>query len=50
MTLAPPRPEWDLDDTGTDDDDEDLEFEEPPAIPLPPNTEKDRHVLTNVPH
>jgi hypothetical protein len=51
MTLAPPRPEWDLDDFGTDDDnDDDREFEQPPAVPLPPAPEKDRHVFPFVSH
>jgi hypothetical protein len=51
MTLAPPRPEWDLDDTGADEtDDDDREFVDPPAVPLPPNPETDCHVLPNLSH
>ena len=51
MTLAPPRPEWDLDDTDAEEtDDDDLEFVDPPAVPLTPLPEKDCHVLTNLPH
>lgn len=49
MTLAPPRPDWDLDypeETDTDDPDE-FEFTDPDAVPLPPAPEKDRHVLQN---
>ena len=51
MTLAPPRPDWDLDyPEETDIDDDDLEFVDPDAVPLTPLPEKDCHVLTNLPH
>jgi hypothetical protein len=50
MTLAPPRPDWDLDypeETDTDDPDE-FEFTDPDAVPLTPLPEKDRHVFYTV--
>jgi hypothetical protein len=52
MTLAPARPDWDLDypDPNDESDDDDLEFTDPDAIPLPPIPEKDCHVLNNFPH
>jgi hypothetical protein len=35
MTLAPPRPDWDLDDAGDGvDDPDDYEFVEPEAVPV----------------
>jgi hypothetical protein len=34
MTLAPPRPDWDLDDREVVDDPDDYEYVDPDAVPV----------------
>lgn len=43
MTVAPIRPEWDLDDREDADSDDEDEFVDPPAIPVP-ETDRSTHV------
>lgn len=43
MTIAPIRPEWDLDDREDPDSDDDHEFVDPPAVPIP-NVDRNSNV------
>ena len=46
MTLAPLRPDWDLDDVGDDiDDPDDYEYVEPDAVPTRVNPDENPYQI-----